>query len=140
MRACPFSSQPSKYLFTLTIYSYAAMIVLFSEGLRSTFAISIFYCTCTVYYIYNFYILASNGQEMTEAQNETKEELEEFYFGHHNHWSAETRNKICLLMTKISRPKPMTPLGFFTLSKSGFLSSIALVFTYLIVLLQFRTT
>ena len=126
------------YLVAITMYSYGAFLIFFNDLAMNKLAISAFYITCSAYYAYNLYILCSSGQTLIDAQEEARETLEEAFYENRWDWNVQTRDKICLLMTKMGKDKPMTPLGFYSLTKQGFLSTMALVFTYLIVLLQFK--
>ena len=42
------------------------------------------------------------------------------------------------LLSHLGRPLPVSPFALFNLTRSGFLNSMALIVTYLIVLLQFK--
>ena len=55
-------------------------------------------------------------------------------------WSQETQDLADHTLTKYERPVEISPYSFFNLNRAGFLSTLALVFTYLIVLVQFRTS
>ena len=129
----------SFYVVTITLFSYSGMSLWISNFGMFHIASAINSDCLLLCYIAAFYSLCSFGQELVDSQTKARRALERLLYTHQRKWDQETMDLAYFLMCKYSDDLSLCPYSFFSLNRAGFLSSIALIFTYLIVLLQFRT-
>ena len=77
----------------------------------------------------------SSGQAVGDSMREVREEARKLMTTEN-----DDEGRLELLVKRLGSPNPMAPKGFFTLDYSGLLGEAAVMTTYMIVLLQFRST
>ena len=92
------------------------------------------------YYYFTFGLICFLGQGLKDQQKETADALARVYYRCRRSWHPDTIAYAEFVKNRVERPNGLSPYSFFTLDRSGFLSTMALIFTYLIVLLQFKTS
>ena len=126
------------YLVTITLLSYGTSAHLMSSinilkaSLILTFSLLFFL------YLFAFFRLCSKSQEMIDAQGEAAEAFERVIFKYQRKWSVEVCDEAHFVWRNYCKTMPLSPYSFFNLNRSAFLQCMALIFTYLIVLLQFK--
>ena len=129
----------SYYLVTTTLFGYACLTVLISglNAVKLSLAVSngLFFAL----YLFSFYSLCDESQKLIDCEARTAKAIQEAIYKHNKTWSQEMQEQANFIKEKYANPPLFSPYSLFTLNRSGFLSTIALAFTYLIVLLQFKT-
>ena len=127
------------YLISITLFSYGFLIVLFTE--LNLFKTSSVLCHVLLFLFYmsTFFSLCSSGQDFIDGKMQTSDALNRVYFMFKGQFKRETENYFEFVKEKLEKPIALSPYSFFNLDRSGFLATMAIVFTYLIVLVQFKT-
>ena len=114
--------------------------ILGSDLNQTKIASNVTYALIFFSYLYAFFLVCSECQDLLDKQEDAADTLGRMILLHKKEWSEDTRDLADYVLDKYSKKIPVSPYGFFELNRCGFLSTIALVLTYLIVLLQFKTT
>ena len=130
----------SFYLACITLLIYATLSVLISAGDLTTVKTSsaVTHGLLFLFYLFSFFALCNTGQVLLDRQRETAGGIQRAYFRYKGEWSPEFVDYAEFVREKYEEAVGLSPYAFFTLDRSGFLNTMALVFTYLIVLLQFK--
>ena len=128
------------YLISITLFSYGFLIVLVTELNMVKISSVICHLLLFLFYLFTFFSLCSIGQDFVDVQLQTSNALNRAYFLFKGQFKTETENYLEFVKEKLEKPVALSPYSFFNLDRSGFLATVALIFTYLIVLLQFKTT
>lgn len=97
----------------------------------------------TSFYLYRAYMLISSNHHLCLAMRERGEEIEEFLtecsilnetIDDHLFYRIQTFCK------KIKRDSKFSPLNLFSMNNGAFLSIVATAMTYIVVMVQFKTT
>ena len=99
-----------------------------------------FCVSCSTFTLSLCFVHLVISQNRVDFQAETADKLGQTIFLCKNKWNTETTELAQYVLTKYEKPIPLSPYSMFNLNRSGFLSTIAIVVTYLVVLLQFRSS
>ena len=130
----------SFYLICITLFCYSSVSVLVAKMNILMFSSALSHGLLFVYYLFTFGVISFLGQALMDQQKETADALARVYYQNRLSWTEATRDYAELVKEKVQKTIGLSPYSFFTLDRSGFLSTLALVFTYLILLLQFKTS
>ena len=131
---------PYIFLVTITVASYGSLLIIGSEQNALKMATTLNFVMMFVYYFYALFIFFSDCQMMLDSQEAAAEKLAKAIFMHKKKWSNETTDLGTFLLSKYEKTIHLSPYSMFNLNRPGFLNSLAIIFTYLIVLLQFRSS
>lgn len=84
-----------------------------------------------------------DSQKLGDAMIEACEDIKDYFVRKEDHISKltpEQMYKLKALCKQLDNPTPMTPLGLFSMKQSALLSAFGTSLTYIIVLIQFKTT
>ncbi len=93
-------------------------------------------------YILSLSVMCYCGQRLENRQLEAKRALEDLSrsLSHDLRRNLQTERDIAVLVSRLSEPAPISPHSFVTVNHRGFLGIMSTAVTYLIVLLQFKTS
>ena len=128
------------FLISITLFSYGFLIVLVTKMNMLKISSVISHVLLFLFYLFSFFSLCSIGQDFVDGQVQTSNALNRAYFMFKGQFKTETENYLEFVKEKLEKPIALSHYSFFKLDRSGFLATLALIFTYLIVLLQFKTT
>ena len=130
----------SYYLIMTTLLSYGCLTTMVSEINPAKRSLAVSYTLFFISYLFVFFVLSNESQKIIDSQKATIKIMGTTIFRCQGLWSESTREFAIFVKAKYDKIIPLSPYSFFSLDRSGFLNTVALVFTYLIVLLQFKTT
>ena len=130
----------SFYLICITLFSYGSLAVLVDDMNILKTVSTMTHTLLFLYYLFTFGVICFLGQDLMDRQRNTSNALSRVYHRFKHGWSQETKGYAKFVKSKIESPIGLSPYSFFTLDRSGFLSTMALIVTYLIVLLQFKVS
>ncbi len=127
----------SFFLSTVTCMQYSMISLLFNdldvEGIGQVMT----YCFISLICVFTLKSIFSCGQQLEYVRAGAKARLEEKFLSMKDP-SCPIAYRLRLLISKMEYPDPISPYAMFGVNNAGSLSAMTTIFTYLIVLLQFR--
>lgn len=128
-------------LVSATAYTYGASIIFTSQFNVFRAICSLGYCVLATVYFYTLYKLCDSGQKFQDAMAQTRQAL----------WSISRKDgtvmksrlllhEFELLVETLRDRNGMVPGKFFCINRAAFLSTVGTISTYLIILVQFKTS
>ena len=129
------------FLLYLTIFSYNCLSALLKVDMSSVFIAinTVIAALLGLIFFTVFYVLCLAGQWLEDKREEAREALEDRLVEEARDLDEETREQLEVVISKMEEPKPISPCSAFAVNHAGFLNTMTTSFTYLIVLLQFKT-
>ena len=111
------------YLVTITLFSYACLVCIMSEITSVKGSMGLANGGFFHFYLQAFYSLCCEGQKLVDSQDEVAESIARLICAQKRTWSTNTKDFAVFVKEKYQRPKPLAPYSFFSLDRSGFLST-----------------
>ena len=130
----------SFYVLTITLFSYSCLSIWISNLNILKISSAMLFFVLFICYVVAYFGLCSFGQNLINAQAKARKSLNKVMCAHQRKWSQDTVDLAYYTMTRYAEDLSISPYSFFSINHSVYASSLALIFTYLIVLLQFKTS
>ena len=121
------------------ISSYASTTFIFTNAqCMASLFFSIGFSFLTVLFFIRIYLMTSCGQHLICDMKSAKISLEKYVLRHPEDMGWHQSFKIEILRERLGSGEGVTPMRYFNLSNGAFVAGMGTIFTYIVVLMQFK--
>ncbi len=126
------------FLFLLTMHMYSGLSSFFFQSSNFGIIQNIFYLSICTLSFWTLSLLCRHGQLVQDSRAKAKKALGMAIRSMADCGNDPLLTQMHLLKENLGQPNPIAPYSMFGLNNASFLTTLATIVTYLIVLLQFR--